>query len=214
MTSRQRYRMAAGVAIWMLGISGTAIAPLAAQQQIEPSKTLMPGKGSELTTARCVICHDATHITRSRLSRAEWEDNIQVMITRGMPIAPDEIPLVVDYLATYYSHDTAPAAAAVAAPAAVAATATDSADPVQKLLTVNACTACHALDRKVIGPGFREIASRYQGDSTAPEKLARKIREGGAGVWGQIPMPPHQQLSGADLTLIVGWIMNQKQAQK
>lgn len=211
MTPRQRCWLAAGAAIWLLSISGTAIAPLAAQQQIEPSTTLTPGKGSELTTARCVICHDATHITRSRLSRAEWEDNIQVMIKRGMPIAPDEIPIVVDYLVTYYSHDAAPVATAAAAPAAVAAPA---ADPVQKLLTANACVACHALDRRLVGPGFHEIARRYQGDSAAAEKLVSKIRDGGAGAWGQIPMPPHPQLSGADLALIVGWIMSRKQSQE
>lgn len=205
MTLRQRCWLAAGAAVCLLGASGTAIAPLAAQEQIAPSKTLTPGKGSELTTARCVICHDATHITRSRLSRAEWEDNIQVMITRGMPIAPDEIPVVVEYLATYYSHAAPPAVDS--APAAASAPVED---PVQKLLTMNACVACHAVDRKLVGPGFREIAQRYQGDSGAPEKLARKIREGGAGVWGSTPMPPHQQLGSSDLALIVAWVMRQK----
>lgn len=208
MTLRRRYWLAAGAAICLLGASGTAIAPLAAQEQIAPSKTLTPGKGSELTTARCVICHDATHITRSRLSRAEWEDNIQVMIKRGMPIAPDEIPVVVEYLATYYSHAAPPAADS--APVAASAPAAAAEDPVQKLLTTNACMACHALDRKLVGPGFREIAQRYQGDNAAPEKLARKIREGGVGAWGAIPMPPHQQLGSADLALIVTWVMRQK----
>lgn len=208
MTLRQRYWLAAGAAVCLLGASGTAVAPLAAQEEIAPSKTLTPGKGSELTTARCVICHDATHITRSRLSRAEWEDNIQVMIKRGMPIAPDEIPVVVEYLATYYSHAAPPAAESVSA--ASSAPAAPAEDPVQKLLTTNACMACHALDRKLVGPGFREIALRYQGDSAAPEKLARKIREGGAGVWGPTPMPPHQQLGSADLALIVAWVMRQK----
>lgn len=200
----RRWGWLAAGAIGLLGASGTAIAPLAAQEQIEPSKTLTPGKGSELTTARCVICHDATHITRSRLSRAEWEDNIKVMITRGMPIAPDEIPIVVDYLSTYYSHDAVPASA----PPAVAAAPAE--DPVQKLLTTNACMACHAIERKLVGPGFREIAQRYQGDSAAPDRLARKIREGGAGAWGAAPMPPHPQLGSADLALIVAWVMRQK----
>lgn len=203
MTSRRRHWLATGAAICLLAAGGTVIAPLAAQQQVEPSKTLAPGKGSELATARCVICHDATHITRSRLSRAEWEDNVQVMITRGMPIAPHEIPIVVEYLATYYSSDVAPPAAAPGSPV-------PAEDPVQKLLTMNACIACHAVDRKLVGPGFREIAQRYRGDAGAPEKLARKIREGGAGAWGQTPMPPHQQLGSADLALIVDWVMGQK----
>lgn len=201
---RLRHWFAAGATGSLLAISGAAIAPLAAQEQVEPSKTLAPGKGAELTTARCVICHDATHITRSRLSRAEWEDNIQVMITRGMPIAPNEIPLVVEYLATYYNRDVAPPSAeTTAAPAAPAA------DPVQTLLSANACIACHAVDRKLIGPGFREIAQRYQGQGGAPDQLVKKIREGGSGVWGATPMPPHQHLRDADLRLMVSWIMQQ-----
>src|SRR6185503_14101039 len=86
------------------------VARLAAQQP-EPSKTLLPGKGADLTMAKCAICHDITHVTRTRLSRAEWEDNIKVMIARGMPIEPQEIAIVVDYLATYYNRDTPPPAA-------------------------------------------------------------------------------------------------------
>ena len=204
---RLRHWIAAGAAASLLAISGAAVGPLAAQQQVEPSQTLAPGKGSDVATARCVICHDATHITRSRLSRAEWEDNVQVMITRGMPIDPGEIPIVVEYLTTYYGPDAPPAAGTVPAPASGTAAA---ADPVQKLLTVNACRACHAVDRKLVGPGFREIAQRYQSDSSAADKLARKIREGGAGAWGQTPMPPHPQISSGDLALLVGWVMRQK----
>ncbi len=194
--------IAAGAAGSLLLMAGVAVAPLAAQQQIEPSKTLAPGKGVELATARCVTCHDATHITRVRLSRAEWEDNVQVMIKRGMPIAAEEIPLVVEYLATYYNRDSAAPAAVAAAPSAE--------DPAQQLLTTNACIACHAIDRKLVGPGFREIAQRYQGQGNASEHLVKKIQEGGAGAWGSTPMPPHHHLADADLKVIVGWIMQQK----
>ena len=74
----------------------------------------------------------------------------------------------------------------------------------------NNCTGCHAVDRKLLGPGFREIAERYRNDHGAADRLARKIREGGAGAWGPTPMPPHQQLSSGDLTLIVSWIMAQQ----
>ncbi len=201
-----RFGFAAGaLIIGLLAAGGAVIAPLSAQEQVEPSKTLMPGKDSDLTTARCIICHDATHITRTKLSRAEWEDNIKVMIARGMPIAPNEIPLVVEYLATYYNRDVAPPPAD--APAAVATA--PAADPVQKLLTVNACTACHAVDKKLIGPGFREIAQRYRGDSGAAGKLARKIREGGSGAWGPTPMPPHQHLGEADVRAMADWVLQQ-----
>lgn len=200
-----RCGLAASVLGGLLAAGVLVIAPLSAQEQVEPSRILMPGRDSDLTTARCIICHDATHITRTRLSRAEWEDNIKVMIARGMPIAPDEIPRVVEYLATYYNRDVAPPAAGASVPAAAA----PAADPVQKLLTMNACTACHALDQKMVGPGFREIARRYRGDNSAAEKLARKIREGGSGAWGPTPMPPHPHLGEADVRALAGWVMQQ-----
>lgn len=202
----RRHWLAFCAALGLLVMGGFAMIPLSAQEQVEPSKTLAVGKGSELTTARCVICHDATHITRTRLSRAEWEDNVQVMITRGMPIAPEEIPLVVEYLATYYNRDVAPPAAGAPAQQAAA----PEANPVRKLLSANGCMACHAVERKLVGPGFREIAERYRNDGGAVDRLARKIREGGSGAWGLTPMPPHPQLGTSDLALIAGWVMEQQ----
>lgn len=194
---------AAVAAAFFLGQSGFAIGPLAAQEPEAP-RTLTPGKGVELTTSRCVICHDAQHITRAKLSRDEWAFNVKNMIERGAPITPEEIQPIVDYLATYYNRD-------VAAPAAEApAEASAVEDPAQKLLSANACIACHAVDRRLIGPGFREVAQRYQGQNDAPEQLAKKIREGGSGVWGPTPMPPHRHLADADLRVMVGWIMQQK----
>jgi cytochrome c len=71
----------------------------------------------------------------------------------------------------------------------------------------NACFGCHAVDRKVVGPGFAQIAERYKGDVGAEDKLIRKVQRGGAGVWGQLPMPSHPNLSDADTKLIVEWIL-------
>lgn len=207
-----RFGFAIALLSGLVAAGGMAIAQLPAQEQVAPSKTLMPGKDSDLTTARCIICHDATHITRTRLSRAEWAENLQTMIARGMPIAPEEIPRVVEYLATYYNRDVAPpppAKATAAAPAMAGTAAVPAADPVQKLLAINACTACHALDQKLVGPGFREIARRYRGDGNAAAKLARKIREGGAGAWGPTPMPPHQHLGEADVRAMASWVLQQ-----
>ena len=105
-----------------------------AQDEAEPSKTLAPGKGVELATARCVICHDATHITRTKLSRGEWEFSIKNMIERGAPVAPAEIAPILEYLSTYYNRDVA----APAATAATVATADGGGDPVANLLNANA----------------------------------------------------------------------------
>ncbi|MDO9052534.1 MAG: c-type cytochrome [Gallionella sp.] len=53
----------------------------------------------------------------------------------------------------------------------------------------NNCTACHAIDKKVVGPSFMDVAKKYKGDATAEAKLIAKVSKGGAGVWGSMPMP-------------------------
>lgn len=181
-----------------------AIAQLAAQEP-PASPTLLPGKGSALTMARCSICHDITHVTRTRLSRDEWDDNIKVMIARGMPIEPHEIPIIVEYLSTYYNRDTPPPASRQVP----AVTVSSEARPVQQLLSDYACTACHAIDKKLVGPSFREVATRYKDDSGAAARLLGKIKDGGAGAWGPVPMPPHPQIAADDLKRIVGWVLEQ-----
>jgi cytochrome c len=71
----------------------------------------------------------------------------------------------------------------------------------------NACMGCHAVDRKLVGPSFQQIAAKYKGDAQAPVKLARKVKEGGSGVWGMIPMPAHQSMSDVDIRSVVDWVL-------
>lgn len=175
------------------------------QAQQEP---LIPGPGADLTQAKCAICHEIGHVTRVRLSRDEWEETMRVMVQRGAPLAPDEIRVITDYLATYYNRE-GPSAAAQAA-SAQAAAAQAQADPVTQLLNRNACLGCHAVEKPVVGPAFREVAARYKSDAGAAVSLAKKVKEGGQGVWGQVPMPPNPGLSDADLKLIVEWVLTRQ----
>ncbi|MFT3858705.1 MAG: cytochrome C [Aquabacterium sp.] len=71
------------------------------------------------------------------------------------------------------------------------------------------CMACHAKDKKVVGPAFKDIASKYKGDKEAVAKLSDKVRKGGSGVWGPIPMPPNaaEKISDADLKASVEQIL-------
>ncbi|MGA7776972.1 MAG: c-type cytochrome [Paraburkholderia sp.] len=71
----------------------------------------------------------------------------------------------------------------------------------------NACMGCHAVDRKLVGPSFQQIAAKYKGDAQAPVKLARKVKDGGSGVWGAIPMPSHPAMSDADIRTVVDWVL-------
>jgi cytochrome c len=85
-----------------------------------------------------------------------------------------------------------------------------SEDPVQRLVNAGGCAGCHALDRRVVGPSFKEIAARYADDADAERKLAGKIRNGGQGAWGSVPMPPNPGLGDAELITIVTWVLQQK----
>ena len=98
----------------------------------------------------------------------------------------------------------------VALAALVAALACTPAFANLELATKNACTACHAVDKKVVGPAYKEVAAKYKGDKDAAAKLADKVKKGGVGVWGQIPMPPNAQVSDADIKTLVGWILTLK----
>lgn len=77
----------------------------------------------------------------------------------------------------------------------------------QLVASRNACMGCHAVDRKLVGPAFQQIAAKYRGDPQAQGKLERKVRDGGSGVWGVIPMPSHPSMSDADIRVVVGWVL-------
>ena len=70
--------------------------------------------------------------------------------------------------------------------------------------------ACHAMDKKLIGPSYRDVALKYANDRTATAKLAKKVRDGGVGVWGQIPMPANPQVSPEEATRLVNWLLGLK----
>ncbi|WP_148713705.1 c-type cytochrome [Chitinolyticbacter meiyuanensis] len=70
------------------------------------------------------------------------------------------------------------------------------------------CLACHAVDHKIVGPAYKDIAKKYRGQKGIEAKLMAKIKQGGAGVWGQIPMPA-QQIGDQDLRTIVHWVLAQ-----
>ena len=73
----------------------------------------------------------------------------------------------------------------------------------------NACMACHAVDKKLVGPSYKDVAAKYKGDAAAAEALATKIKAGGKGVWGQIPMPPNN-VTPEEAKKLATWVLSQK----
>ncbi|MBI3531732.1 MAG: c-type cytochrome [Burkholderiales bacterium] len=92
--------------------------------------------------------------------------------------------------------------------AAVSVTAPAFAD--QALATSKNCMACHAVDKKLVGPAFKDVAAKYAGDKSAADKLAAKVIKGGAGVWGPVPMPANPQVSEAEAKKLVAWVLAAK----
>ncbi|MDH1700443.1 c-type cytochrome [Comamonas terrigena] len=72
------------------------------------------------------------------------------------------------------------------------------------------CMACHAVDKKLVGPSYKDVAGKYAGQKDAADKLAAKIVKGGSGVWGPVPMPANTQVSEADAKKLAAWILTLK----
>ena len=72
------------------------------------------------------------------------------------------------------------------------------------------CLTCHAIDKKLVGPSYKDIAAKYASDKTAEAKLTDKVKKGGTGVWGQIPMPPNDKVPDADVKTLVKWVLSTK----
>lgn len=81
------------------------------------------------------------------------------------------------------------------------------ADELEDMMKKNGCNVCHAEDKKVIGPSYKDVANKYRGDATAVAKLSEKVKKGGSGVWGPVPMPPNTQAKDADIKKMVELIL-------
>ena len=78
------------------------------------------------------------------------------------------------------------------------------------LATSKNCMACHAVDKKLVGPSYKDVAAKYKADKAAVDKLAAKIIKGGSGVWGPIPMPANPQVNEAEAKKLAAWVLSAK----
>jgi len=151
---------------------------------------------------------------------------------KGMPayggvLGTDGVWMIIAYLKAQpvpavvptirYDNLTQPAAPQPdreATPPANPATAkSESPDPRAKLAQYG-CVACHAIDTKVVGPAFRDVAVKYQGQRDAQPSLEAKVRNGGVGVWGDIPMPPNSAVPATEVHTLVTWILQSPDVRK
>ena len=99
----------------------------------------------------------------------------------------------------------------IVVPAALAVavlSANSLAQDAAKLAQQKQCLACHTVDKKLVGPAYKDVAKKYKGDKTAKDKLIKKVKTGGSGVWGPVPMPPNSpKVKDADIKTLVEWVL-------
>ncbi|MET3130667.1 cytochrome c551/c552 [Oxalobacteraceae bacterium GrIS 1.11] len=165
--------------------------------------------GYQLALRHCMTCHSAQYVLTQPPSspRAYWEATVKKMRKPfGAQFPEQDIGPLTDYLVkTYGAERGAPLVTAAVIPNAVPAAPANA----QALLAANACLSCHAPDKKIVGPAFKEIAARYTGKADGIMLAARNIRAGGAGKWGPVPMPPYAQLSEADSLELARFVLRQ-----
>jgi cytochrome c len=98
---------------------------------------------------------------------------------------------------------------AVMAAAGILMAGQAQADAGADLAKAKNCMSCHAIDKKLVGPAYKDVAAKYKGDKAAVEKLSAKVKAGGKGVWGEIPMPPNN-VTPEEAKTLVAWVLSQK----
>ena len=196
--------LAAAVALMLAGSAG------ALEIHLPPeTATYKPSElpGYQLVQRNCMTCHAAQYASTQPPAspRAYWEATVRKMKKPfGAQFADEDVPAMVDYLVkTYGAERSAPVVVKTAAAAVPAAAGKDA----KTLLAANGCMACHAIDQKVVGPGFAEVAARYKGKDNIAA-VAAHIRQGGSGKWGPVPMPPFSQLSDADAAVLAKYVLS------
>ena len=171
--------------------------------------------GYPLAQQKCSICHSADYISFQPpgMSLAQWTAEAgKMQHVYGAPISDQEVNVIGAYLAVTYGSAKASdpdVQAASNTPAAQPPAVTVAKVDAKALLQNNACLSCHAIDRKVVGPAYHDVAVKYANDPQALARIMSSIEHGGSGKWGDVPMPPFAQLSSDDLKSLATFIMSQ-----
>lgn len=177
----------------------------------KPSK--LPGY--MLAQRNCMICHSVHYIQSQPLTstRDYWEATVKKMrVPFGAKFADEDIPVIVDYLVKTYGAERNSGTAALntaSKPEIVALTATSEPADAKALLAANNCMACHAIDKQIVGPAFRDVVAKYASKANAATLVARNIRDGGSNKWGPVSMPAFGHLSDAEADVLAHYVLSQ-----
>lgn len=189
----------------------------------QPAETVQlrasPLAGYTAAIQKCTICHSPDYIAYQPpgMNLTQWTaETTKMQRVYGAPISDEEVERIGAYLAVAYGSAkatdpdviAASSIARVAVAAAKPAGNARSGDPAT-ILAANGCLACHAVDRTVVGPAYRDVAIKYNGDAQALAKVSTSIRQGGSGKWGTVPMPPFAALDEADVRSLAEYVLKQ-----
>lgn len=200
---------------WLAAVLSISSMPALALDITLPAETATyrPSKlpGYQLVLQNCMACHSAQYVQTQPLtsSRAYWEAAVKKMKKPyGAPLRDEDMPPMVDYLVKTYGAERGSETPATAAKVKARPTEDSAPRTVEALLGEYQCRTCHAVDKKVLGPAFHDVATKYARRPDAMAKVMQSIRAGGQGKWGQVPMPPYPQISNADLKTLAKWVLN------
>jgi len=168
--------------------------------------------GRQFATQKCIICHSIDYIDYQPpgMNLEKWTAEVAKMQRAfGAPINDTEIKSIGAYLAVAYGTAQETDEAVISA-SVVPEPGQAGADDVQVLLNANGCLGCHAIDKKVVGPAYRDVAARYKGDEHALDKVTASILKGGSERWSDALMPAMPNLSEAQAQLLAGFVLQQK----
>jgi cytochrome c551/c552 len=168
--------------------------------------------GYRIATQKCGICHSADYITLQppAMSLKQWTaEMVKMQHAYGAPLDDEDIkPLAVYLAVTYGDAGTVPEADRLL-PGPPPAVAAGAALDVQTLLAKNACLGCHALNAKLIGPSYHDVAAKYRNAPEAAISVAASIRDGSSNKWGAVPMPAFPNLAAQELQVLAAFVLGQ-----
>jgi cytochrome c len=168
-----------------------------------------PAPGAQLANGQCLTCHSADYAAmQPPKPRDFWKAEIDKMRDKyGAPIPLAEEEGLTAYfvrnygIGTFDRERTNPAAPQAAAPPATI--------DAKALALRSGCLNCHSVETKMVGPAYKDVASKYRGKPDGQDRVSHQITRGGAGQWGQMPMPPFPQFTSAEVQALTQWILSQ-----
>jgi cytochrome c551/c552 len=165
--------------------------------------------GAEIANAQCLVCHSVEYVaTQPPFPRTFWASSVKKMREKyGAQIPDSQVEPLLDYLVQNYGVKTS---GTVTTSTSTPANTTDESKTPEALGFKYGCILCHGVDKKIVGPAFKDIAAKYRADPTAVAKITEQVHKGGSGKWGPALMPPFPMVTDDEIKTLSDWILSQR----